>query len=358
MTLPQRIRFSYLPYRLQFRFLAGTSRGVMHEKLTFLIRVEDSGSTGRVVYGEIPYFEGLSKESLQDVEGFCKGMLGEHDFSALSSASGFSSVDFGLQQVVAAFSSPSPGILFPSDFTAGRADITINGLVWMGDFRLMLERVKEKMASGFSCIKFKIGAISWDDELELLSYVRREVGDSVTLRVDANGAFSPSDCMWRLEKLAGLKVHSIEQPIPAGDLEAMRRICRESPVPVALDEELIGLPIGALRQQILEYVSPQFIILKPALCFGLEGATDWIRRAEALGIGWWITSALESNVGLDAIAQFAGSLHPDMPQGLGTGALYFNNFSSPLCLNGERLHFAGSADAYNRELECLDWITE
>lgn len=353
MIQPDNIRVGFTPYSLIFKEPGGTSRGVLREKPTYFLRVE-SLESGQAAFGEVPFFPGLSRETQNEVEEGLKRLSMIRKFDDLHRFSGISSIDFGLQQVVAELENTD--FIFPSDFTKGTSAIPINGLIWMGTFDRMVQRVYEKLNAGFRCIKLKIGSIDWNSELDLIRLIRDKVGYDVTIRVDANGAFSEDECLTKLEQLARLSVHSIEQPIKSDNLHAMRKICCESPIPVALDEELIGIPIDDSRSQMLEYVRPQYIILKPALCFGFRGASDWIERAGRLGIGWWVTSALESSVGLNAIAQYTGSLAPDMFQGLGTGALFTNNFPSPLLLEGEELSFEGPSGVYNPALEGLNWI--
>lgn len=349
------VKVAYTPYRLKFKQPGGTSRGVLTEKLTFFIRLETS--EGQIGYGEIPIFPGLSAETVSDLEEVLKSFTGCHEIGWLFENARYSSVIFGLEEAFRSLQS-SENMVFPSVFTEGKESIPINGLIWMGDFSEMMSRVEEKLSLGFTCLKLKIGAIDWKQELELIERVRYMGGPQLTLRLDANGAFNSSDCLRKLEQLAQYDIHSIEQPIRSGQWEEMREICQKSPIPIALDEELIGLPPGERRNMLLESIKPQYIILKPALCFGFSGAMDWIERAESRGIGWWITSALESSVGLNAIAQFTGELRPKMPQGLGTGSLFSNNFSSPISLINDELRFTGPSDIYYTELEKLKWETE
>lgn len=345
------LSFSYTPFRLKFKEPGGTSRGVLTEKLTFLIRV---CYEGKIVYGEVPVFPGLSKETPQEVEASLEDLRSVTQLREIEYTHPLSSVTFGLQQITSSLENLD-ALVFPSEFTEKKSAIKINGLIWMGDAITMKRRADAKLKEGFECIKIKIGAINWEEEVALLAYLRERGGAELTIRVDANGAFSPEDYLSKMDTLSRLGIHSIEQPIKAGSPEQMSRICRESPVPVALDEELIGLPIGKERSELLEFVSPRYIILKPALCYGFKGASDWIERAEKTGIGWWVTSALESSVGLNALAQFVGTFHSDTIQGLGTGGLYTNNFASPLRLKGENLHYVGISDIYSRQLEHLDW---
>lgn len=346
------LRFSFIPYRLVFREPAGTSRGVLTTKLTFFLRVTDTESP-REGFGEVPFFQGLSPESEEEVTALLKTLCENPDFVTDEQVKNCSCIQFGLESALADMEHGGRGLLFPSSFTDNESAIVINGLIWMGPPEIMLRRIQDKIRQGFGCIKLKIGAVNWQDELELIRYIRNTRGSDITIRVDANGAFTEEECKRVLENLAALGVHSIEQPLPKGNIEAVHRVCASSPVPVALDEELIGVPIGDERKELLEYVRPQYLILKPALCYGFSGTANWIDLARQLGIGWWITSALESNVGLNAIAQFTGQLQPALPQGLGTGNLFTNNLPSTLSLQGQNLRFGNDPQAYLSNLKSL-----
>src|SRR5690606_9836442 len=229
---------------------------------------------------------------------------------------------------------------FPSEFTRGEAAIPINGLVWMGDNLFMKEQISEKLKQGFTCIKMKIGAIDFKTELELLKSIRKEFSASeVELRVDANGAFSKNEALEKLKVLSDLKLHSIEQPIKQGQWQEMARLCEETPLPIALDEELIGVFSEEEKSNLLDTIKPQFIILKPSLIGGFRGSDSWIKLGEKHNAGWWITSALESNVGLNAISQYTFTKNSKLPQGLGTGSLYTNNIDSPLQVSKGELKY-------------------
>ncbi len=234
-------------------------------------------------------------------------------------------------------------LYFPSDFTEGKDSIKINGLIWMGDVNYMQSQIEEKIRDNFSCIKLKIGT-DWDSEKEILKSLRKEFSkDQIELRVDANGAFSLEQAKVVLQELADLDIHSIEQPIEAGNWKAMADLCKNTPTPIALDEELIGVLNFESKKDLLREISPQYIILKPSLIGGFSGSDEWIDLAEKNNIGWWITSALESNIGLNAIAQYTYTKNSPMPQGLGTGGLFTNNFPSPLALEGEKLWFSNQS---------------
>ncbi|MDE6810855.1 MAG: o-succinylbenzoate synthase [Muribaculaceae bacterium] len=335
------MRLAICPYMLKFRHPAGTSRGIMTEKPTYLLKIWDERNPEVFGIGEAAVFPGLSPEADHRYEYKLIELLANIAIGRPTDLTHHSSIQFGLEQALRDFASGGKGIYFPSSFTQGKSEITINGLIWMGSESEMRQRLQEKLEAGYRCIKIKVGAIDWNKELSLIKYIReRYSSDEITVRVDANGGFSMDNALPRLKQLADLEVHSIEQPIPAGNPDLMRFLCEVSPLPIALDEELIGVTDSNDKIKLLDYIKPDYIILKPALCGGFSGAEEWIRLSEDRGIGWWITSALESNVGLDAIAQFTGQLNTTLPQGLGTGGLFVNNFLTPLHLNGEHLKYS------------------
>jgi L-alanine-DL-glutamate epimerase-like enolase superfamily enzyme len=239
--------------------------------------------------------------------------------------------------------SDSSNVLFPSKFTSGKGSIPINGLIWMGDEQFMKSQIRSKIDAGFDCLKIKIGAIDFDTELSLIKAIRKEYDvETIELRVDANGAFSPLEAMEKLKRLSDFNLHSIEQPIRQGQFDAMAELCAHAPLPIALDEELIGIHDVTKRGLLLQTINPQYIILKPTLVGGFSGSQSWIDLAEKQSVDWWITSALESNIGLNAIAQWTYQLNVNRPQGLGTGALYTNNIEAPLKIDNGRLIYAPS----------------
>lgn len=335
-------------YRLYFKFEARTSRAVMHAKNTYFVRVRDTERPEIFGLGEVPLFAGLSRE---DDPGF-EGRLEE----ACRNINSFdpslpcdSSIRMGLETAVADLANGGRGIIFHgSQWLEGATGIDINGLIWMGDHDTMFRRIRKKLDEGFKCLKLKIGGIAFDDELNLLRHIRsRFPEDILQIRADANGAFSAENAMSRLEQLSQFGLHSIEQPVHAGQYDLMADICRNSPIQVALDEELIGDTPSNFKAQLLSFIRPQYVILKPALCGGFYGAQGWIDAAAELGIGWWATSALESNVGLNAITQWTAAKGVTMPQGLGTGELYLNNTASQLIRRGEKLFFNPLAERDN-----------
>ncbi|MFY7811856.1 MAG: o-succinylbenzoate synthase, partial [Flavobacterium sp.] len=252
----------------------------------------------------------------------------------------FPSIQFGIEMAFLSLKSNDSFILFPSQFTDNNKGIKINGLVWMGEKSFMKKQIEEKIEMGFTCIKLKIGAIDFEQELSLLHYIRQNFDEkTIEIRVDANGAFLHNVAIDRLKKLSDYKIHSIEQPIASGNWEEMARLCEANILPIALDEELIGVFEIKKKKQLLNYIKPHYIILKPSLIGGIKGSNEWINIAQNHKINWWITSALESNVGLNAIAQYTYTLFTTMPQGLGTGGLYLNNFASPLEIEKGFLHY-------------------
>jgi len=325
---------------LNFKRPSGTSRGVLTSKETFFLVIEQEEKKG---IGECNLFRGLSADDVPDYEAKLQWVeqhlhLGEK--ALLEELKTFPSIQFGVEQAFRSVVAPQWYELFPSNFTKGKDAIPINGLIWMGSPDFMKTQIKEKLAQGFRCIKMKIGAIDFEEEYRILKALRNEFSASdIEIRVDANGAFQATEALRYLERLATLQLHSIEQPIRAGQWEAMAELCEQTPLPIALDEELIGIFTREEKQRLLREIQPQYIILKPSLIGGYRGSEEWITLAETLGIGWWITSALESNIGLNAIAQWTYTLHNPMPQGLGTGALYTNNLPFPLYVENGHLGF-------------------
>lgn len=328
----------YLKYLLQFKRPSGTSRGVLLDKETFILTVSEEGRKG---IGECAVFRGLSFDDRPDYEEklkwLCENINLDEAFLK-EELKEFPSIWFGYEQAVLNLRNGG-NLYFPSEFTEGKSAITINGLIWMGDAAYMEEQIQDKLKKGFHCIKLKIG-VDWKSEHIILQKLREKFSkDQLELRVDANGGFSKDEAIVVLQQLADLHIHSIEQPIKAGNWDDMAELCAKTPIPIALDEELIGIIDPEKKKQLLEKIKPQYIILKPALVGGFSGSDEWISLAENQNIGWWITSALESNIGLNAIAQYTFTKKNPMPQGLGTGALFVNNFESVLELKNELLWF-------------------
>ena len=332
MIISAIMKATFQKYTLLFKRPAGTSRGVLTEKPTWLLTIEHNGRRG---IGECSPLPGLSIDDISDYERSkllwtCAHIsLGKE--ALWEQLKSYPSIQFGVEQAFLSLEAEQEGVLFPSLFTEGQVPIPINGLIWMGDKHYMQQQIREKLSQGFHCIKMKIGAIDFETEYQLLKNIRQEYAPSdIELRVDANGAFSSLEALEKLKRLSDLEIHSIEQPIRAGQYEQMARLCEASPLPIALDEELIGVACPERKKEILQWIRPAYIILKPSLIGGYRGSEEWIDLAEKQGIGWWVTSALEGNVGLSAIAQWTYTLKNPLPQGLGTGSLYTNNFPSSL----------------------------
>lgn len=336
---------TYQKYILNFKRPSGTSRGVMNEKETWFIILEENGKKG---IGECGILRGLSADDRPDYEEklqwTCQNIhLGKDQlWEALLE---FPSIQFGVEMAFQSLASENPFLLFPSEFTEGKKNMDINGLVWMGDEVFMKEQIEEKLAQGFHCIKLKIGAIDFQKELDLLHFIRQNFDENtIEIRVDANGAFSEDLALNKLNQLAGYKLHSIEQPIAKNHTDTMAELCKTTPIPIALDEELIGVFSYEEKEQLLQKIKPQYIILKPSFVGGFRGTKEWIDLANKHQIGWWITSALESNIGLNAITQWTFLQQNSMPQGLGTGGLYTNNFDSPLEVKNGQIAYNTSLD--------------
>jgi len=321
-------------HTLIFKQASGTSRGILHTKNSWIIELWDDAFPGIVGKGEASIIEDLSPDWNENYEqmlnSFCEDIQ-NHLPEKLAGLFNYPSIRFAFESAWLDLKNGGKQIYFPSEFTEGKKSIPINGLIWMGSKDFMEQQIHEKIDQGYSCIKLKIGAIDFETEVELLQSIRNKFSkQDMELRVDANGAFSVEDALKKLEQLAKLDLHSIEQPIKQGQPEAMQKLCSATPLPIALDEELIGINLLDKRSELLTFIKPQYIILKPSLVGGFQSSDEWIALAEKNKIGWWITSALESNIGLNAIAQYTATKNPPMPQGLGTGQLYTNNFESGL----------------------------
>lgn len=344
-------KFSVRSHDLQFRFEAGTSRGVLTEKRTYFIELEtELGLKGVGEAGPLRLLSIDDREDLQFVtESLLKDLfpceIPENELGILNWVNenipeDLPSVKFGMETALLDLFHGSKKIIFDTPFSRGEQSILINGLIWMGDQQFMLNQIAQKLEQGFSCVKMKIGAIDFDTECKLLEGILSKFSkEEMILRVDANGAFTEKDVFQKLKRLSDFDLHSIEQPVKQGQLDLMKQVCAQSPFPIALDEELIGVHTKSQKEELLTYIQPQYIILKPTLLGGIRSCNEWIELAENLGIGWWITSALESNIGLNAVSQYTASLNNDLPQGLGTGQLYQNNIYSALELIGDRLGY-------------------
>ena len=321
----------YTKYNLLFRNPAITSRATMLEKETYFIKIWDEVNPNIYGIGECAIFRGLSADDDVNYEAHLKRICDNINQISPKEIEQ-SSIRFGVETALNDLVNNGQRIIFNSNWLDGYNPIPINGLVWMGNQSEMLNRIIEKIEAGFSCIKLKIGGIDFNKEIKLLRFIRGNFSaDDLQIRLDANGAFAPENALEYLDKLSKYSIHSIEQPIKQGQWSAMAEICQKSPIPIALDEELIGINEFSLKDKMLSTIKPHYIILKPSLCGGFLGSNEWIELANKHSIGWWITSALESNIGLNAIAQWVATLNTKMPQGLGTGNLYINNIPSPIC---------------------------
>ena len=331
---------------LHFIQPAGTSRGVYTTRQSYYVTLSDDNVPGIVGIGECATLPDLScdamppKEYERILKGFCDDLCqsGKIDKEAMRP---YPSMLFGLETAKRQLDNGGRIDLFNTPFGRGEEGITINGLIWMGTFDEMFQRLEAKLKAGFHCVKLKIGAIDFEKELRLIQHIRQHFSrKEVELRVDANGGFTPDNAMQRLEALAKYDIHSIEQPIRQHQWKEMARLCKNSPLPIALDEELIGVYDLTEKNQLLDTIQPQYMILKPSLHGGISGTREWIKLAKERGIGSWMTSALESNIGLNAIAQLTADIygpHITMAQGLGTGQLFSDNIPMPLEIRGEQL---------------------
>jgi o-succinylbenzoate synthase len=329
-------------YKHTLRFLkpASTSRGTYTTKESWFLFLSDKGICGT---GECSLLKELSLDDRPDFEEklleVCQQInKGQYNFDVPLLE--FPAIQFGIETALLDLHNKGQHILFPSTFTRGEKGIPTNGLIWMGNKDDMRRRITEKLEKGFSCIKLKIGALDWETEQLIISELRRQFNAlELTIRVDANGAYSTTKAQKVLSELARLNVHSIEQPIKAGQWNEMATLCKTSAIPIALDEELIGNFPLEKKKELISTIKPHYLILKPGLLGGFKAADEWIHLAEKQCMGWWATSALESNIGLNAIAQWVYTKNVTLPQGLGTGMLFANNIESPLYLNGEKLFY-------------------
>ena len=351
-----KISVSFQKFELIFKNPSGTSRGILTKKSSWFLEIQQGSKNG---VGECSIIEGLSPDYENDSQYESKleivsskleiilrknAVFYDFDYSTyrflnfdllqlFEEIIDFPSIVFGVEVALLDFFSKEKGILFDNSFSRGQSSIPINGLVWMGSEEFMKEQIEQKLAAGFSTIKMKVGAIDFQKELNLLKGIRKRYSkEEITLRVDANGAFSFEEVKNVLHELKALEIHSIEQPLAVGQIENMRLLCVENILPIALDEEMIGINSLEEKERLIDSISPQFIILKPSLHGGIFGSFEWIKLAEARNIDWWITSALESSIGLNAIAQFTGEFNVSIPQGLGTGGLYTNNLPTDLVI--------------------------
>lgn len=341
--------------QLHFKQPAGTSRGVYTTRDVWYIVLTDTENSLHYGVGECAPLPSLSCDDVPEYADVLKKAcrcLEENAETFSEKLEDYPSIRFGLETALAHYRARSLQF-WHTPFSQGKEGIPINGLIWMGNFDEMYQRIEEKMQQGFRCIKLKIGAIDFDQELKLLAHIRKHFPpEQIELRVDANGAFSPQEALEKLKRLNEYQLHSIEQPIRAGQWEEMARLCAETPFPIALDEELIGINSLPKKVELLDTIRPQYIILKPSLHGGINGSEEWILLAAERGIGSWVTSALESNIGLNTIAQWTATLMPTLPQGLGTGLLFTDNIDYPLHIEGDCLWYHPE----EKEPDILKWL--
>ena len=331
---------------LHFKQPAGTSRGVYTTRQSYYLTITDDDRPGIKGVGECATLPDLSCDAVPEyfkiLSDICR-MVEQTGNIPYEMLRPYPSILFGLETAFAQLDANGSTRLYDTPFGRGEEGITINGLVWMGTFEEMYSRLEAKLKAGFHCVKLKIGAIDFNKELDLIKYIREAFDkNTIELRVDANGGFTPENAMARLEALAQYDIHSIEQPIKQHQWGEMARLCKETPLPIALDEELIGVNVKSMKEYLLDTIRPQYIILKPSLHGGMYGCNEWIQMAKERGIGSWITSALESNVGLNAIAHYCAQTYGpavSMPQGLGTGQLFTDNIETPLMIEGDKIWY-------------------
>jgi len=337
---------NYKKYVLKLKQPSATSRGILTEKVTYFIKIWEEKNPYIVGIGECCVLKGLSIDDVGNyvdiLEDICKN-INDYALYFHERLVYFPSISFGIETAFQDLKNEGKRILFPSAFTQGEQGILINGLIWMGDIGYMKQQLKTKIEEGFRCIKIKIGAIEFEEELKLLSGLRTQYSEGdLEIRLDANGAFANTDALKKLEKLSKFKIHSIEQPIKQGDWVQMAKLCKKTPIPIALDEELVGTQSYEEKEKLVSHILPQYLIFKPSLLGGFKHTEEWIAIANKYNVKWWITSALESNIGLNAIAQWTYTLNSKLPQGLGTGQLYTNNIFSPLTVENAKLWYKGS----------------
>jgi len=354
------LKASFTKKVFHFNFDARTSRGRMRDKTSWFIKVWDESRPPVFGLGECGPLPGLSIDDKPDFETVLSSVISKIPSLRLTSDSlladvknlvpqDYPSILFGVECALLDLRNGGKKIIFNNSFVQGKP-IPINGLVWMGDLDQMLQMASIKISDGFTCIKIKVGGLNFEKECDILHYIRKKYyREDITLRLDANGAFKVDEALYKLNDLSRFKIHSIEQPVKPGQ-PVMEELCKKTPIPIALDEELIGINASEEKKKLLERIKPQYIIVKPSLHGGISGSQEWISVAESLGIGWWMTSALESNIGLNAICQFTANYPVATPQGLGTGSLYDDNFESPLEVEKGEIFYNQKLSWNNSEL--------
>ncbi|MFM6948750.1 MAG: o-succinylbenzoate synthase [Aquirufa sp.] len=341
-----------IKYCLDFHFEAGTSRGILTHKNSYFLKISDPKNPNIVGIGEAGPLKGLSPEFEEDCTKAFQEVITKisnvelptqlADIPVWLQENEIKQASFrmAIEMAIRDFIIQKNGIYFDNTFSRCASSLPINGLIWMGAPEFMESQIEDKLKQGYNCLKLKIGAIDFETELSILKKLRSRFSkEELTIRVDANGAFEPKDAAFKLEKLQAFDLHSIEQPIKAGHWDEMAELITKKILPIALDEELIGIQNPQEQEKLLASIQPEYIIIKPSLLGGFAASEGWIQLAKKQNIDWWITSALESNIGLQAIAQFTAEFDIQMPQGLGTGQLYTNNFDSGLSLHKGQIYF-------------------
>jgi o-succinylbenzoate synthase len=353
------LRASYFQKVFRFNFKARTSRGLMKDKTSWFIKIFEKDNPEIFGIGECGPLAGLSIDSIPEFDSRVSSIVDHINVSSFAKLDpamiraiagvSFPSITFGLETAWMDFQNGGQRVIFKNGFVKGEP-IMINGLIWMGDMDFMMEQINSKIAQGFTCLKLKVGGLDFERECDILRYIRKKYfRENIIIRLDANGAFKVDDVLFKLEEMAKYQVHSIEQPLKPG-LDETEELCRKSPIPVAFDEELIGKETVEEKASVLKKLKPQFVVLKPTLHGGFQGCEEWISLAESMNIGWWITSALESSIGLNAICQFTANYQTNIHQGLGTGSIYESNFTSPLKVKDGKIIYDGGLSWRAEEL--------
>jgi len=339
------LKAEIIKYPLIFKIPGGTSRGVLKEKDSWFIKIFEENNPTVFGLGECSIIKGLSYDDRPDLDQKIRTIAENINVLNPDEILEIPALNFAIETALLDLKNNGQRILFPSDFTHSNKSIPINGLVWMGKPDFMQQQIQDKIEQGYHCIKLKIGAIDFETELKIIQEIRKNyAANEIQIRVDANGAFHPNEAMDKLKYLSEFDLHSIEQPIQAGQVNEMQKLCQKTPLPIALDEELIGVIGIEKKRNLLKQIQPQYIILKPSLIGGFAQSEEWIHLAKELKTGWWVTSALESNIGLNAIAQWTFTLNNLMYQGLGTGQVFSNNITSPLEIDKGNLYYSSKND--------------
>lgn len=335
---------SYIKHNLKFKTPAGTSRGILTSKDSYYLKLQSKENPSVFGIGEASPLQGLSVDNFdifeEKIKSVCDEINKKNDMPEDLELNKFPAIEFALETAILDLENGGQRKVVDTPFFDSQFGIDINGLVWMSDKDNMRQQIKEKISQGFDCIKLKIGALNFEDELDLIKEVRKDFSEEqLQIRLDANGAFKNEEALEKLKRLSEFDIHSIEQPIKQGQWGIMANLCKNSPIDIALDEELIGVNTVSGKQLMLQIIKPQYLILKPTLLGGFQASQEWIEIAMEMGIDWWVTSALESNIGLNAISQWTSSFNLDMYQGLGTGQLFENNIDCPLEIKEGKLFY-------------------